>query len=177
MNYDDSDALRTMLRRVALASVDDTGAEQTIAGTGLRRDAPTGVTRVQTHGLSSHPPAGATGLLAALGGRSDRLFALGLEHPDHRPRNLPEGGTALYDSGGNIIRLIGDQAVFAFDAHGWSVTAGSVNVAVSAGHVVVNVPDPTFKVWLGGDPANSSHHFARVATEAGLALNVMARVP
>jgi phage gp45-like len=35
--------------------------------------------------------------------------AIGFEHKDHRPKNLPVGGTALYDATGKILKIVKDE--------------------------------------------------------------------
>lgn len=102
-------AVRDMLRRGTLEEVDDSGSLQMLKMRGLASDKPRRVTRLQSFGLTSNPPAGANAVLLALGGRSDRLLALGLEHKDHRPTGIPGGGTALYDASGQIIKMTGDE--------------------------------------------------------------------
>jgi phage baseplate assembly protein V len=98
------------LRRATVQKTDDGGTQQILKKmTGLKSESFEDVYRPQPHGLSSHPPAGSEGVFLALGGRSDRLLALGFEHKDKRPRDLPEGGTCLYDADGNVVRIVKDD--------------------------------------------------------------------
>jgi phage gp45-like len=98
------------LRRGAVQKVDDSGSQQILKKlTGLKSEQFEDAYRPQQHGLSSHPPKDSEGMFLSLGGRSDRLLALGFEHKDKRPRNLPEGGTVLYDADGNIARIVKDD--------------------------------------------------------------------
>lgn len=104
------DSLIATLRRGTVQKTDDSGTQQILKQmTGLKAESFEDVYRPQPHGLSSHPPAGSEGVLLALGGRSDRLLALGFEHKDKRPKNLPEGGTCLYDAAGNVVRIVKDD--------------------------------------------------------------------
>lgn len=98
------------LRRARVDKIDDAAAQQIMKKLiGLKGDQPEDVYRAQSHGLTSHPPKGSEGLFLSLGGRSDRIMGLGFEHKDHRPKNLPEGGTALYDHSGKVLKMVKDQ--------------------------------------------------------------------
>lgn len=104
------EAIIAQLRRATLERLDDSGTQQIIKKMrGLASESPEDIFRAQTHGFSSHPPKGSEGLLLALGGRSDRMVALGFEHKDKRPKSLDEGGSALYDADGKIIKLVKEK--------------------------------------------------------------------
>ena len=109
------------LRRARVDKIDDSGAQQIMKKLlGLASDAPEDVYRAQGHGLTSHPPKGSEGLFLSLGGRTDRLLGLGFEHKDKRPKDLPEGGTALYDAYGKVLKMIKDSTTL--DAGGKPLT-------------------------------------------------------
>ena len=98
------------LRRATVQKTDDSGTQQMLKKmTGLKSETFEDVYRPQPHGLSTHAPAGSEGLYLALGGRSDRLVALGYEHKDFRPKDTPEGGTILYNHTGDVVRVFKDQ--------------------------------------------------------------------
>jgi phage gp45-like len=84
----------------------DEGGQQLVNGRGLMRDGYTRIHRVEPHGFASSPIKGAKALLLAPS--ADQAFVLGGEHPGHRP-SLPGGGTAIYDSSGNIISIVGTK--------------------------------------------------------------------
>ncbi|SMD18458.1 phage baseplate assembly protein [Rhizobium sp. RU36D] len=86
---------------------EERGGQQFVSGRGAYRDGHTGIHRIETFGLATSPPKGAKGLLISPNGNPDEAYVLGGEHPQHRPGNLPAGGTALYDGSGNIISLVG----------------------------------------------------------------------
>jgi phage baseplate assembly protein V len=118
MSYEDRAAIRAMLRRASVRSVDDSGAQQRLELTGLAADALRKIVRIGEFGLASVPPAGAEGLLACLGGRSDRAMFLGGEHKDYRPTGHDPGTTILYDANGqavslikNNVRVVGTQTI------------------------------------------------------------------
>jgi phage gp45-like len=163
------DALATMWRRATLiGEADDTGTQQLLKKLrGLKSEEPEDVYRPQWHGVTSHPPKGSEGLLAALGGRADRFLALGFEHKDHRPKNLPAGGTAIYDANGKVLKFVKDETDL--DAGGKPVkirnattvtVEGSEKITLKVGSMVVVVkPD---RIDLGADPAPH-----KVVTAAG----------
>lgn len=153
------DNLLGMIRRATLLDTDDSGSQQIMRKLrGLRGEFPEDVYRPQSHGLSSHAPAGAEGILVALGGRSDRLLGLGFEHKDHRPRDLPRGATVLYDNKGNVVFLKSADGIVI------EAKSGKITVTPAAGQ----------NVYLGGDGADGS--YSKVMTEAGPAANVFAKV-
>jgi phage baseplate assembly protein V len=104
--HEHDDAIRSMLRRATLIDTDDAGKQQKMRVKGLAGEELKDVVRVQPYGFTSHPPAGSEGLIASLGGRSDRAMLLGVEHPQHRPAGLGPGSTAIYDQHGNIVSLV-----------------------------------------------------------------------
>ncbi|WP_022722940.1 phage baseplate assembly protein [Rhodopseudomonas sp. B29] len=156
------------LRRATVQRVDDSGTQQILKQmTGLKSESFEDVYRPQMHGLSSHPPKGSEGVFLALGGRSDRLLALGFEHKDCRPRDLPEGNATLYDDKGNVIWARGDKGVSI------NAKAGTVDVLSQKDKVTVKPADGKF-VFLGGDGTDGTYGF--VETDAGTSINVKARV-
>jgi phage gp45-like len=75
--------------------------------------------------------------LLSLGGRGDRMLALGFEHKDHRPKNTPEGGTVIYDTNGNIASIVKDNIRI---AHSKKITlvVGSVSIEITTSGIVLN---------------------------------------
>ena len=65
-------------------------------------------------------------ILAALGGRADRLTCLGVDDPRYRP-NLGAGAVALYNSQGNIISLV-QQNIRIVSGQPIAVTAPSMTI-------------------------------------------------
>jgi phage gp45-like len=94
------------LLRVTVADIDDSGPQQFVHATGLAGQDIGRMVRSHPFGLSTVPPAGAEGHALVVGGGADRMFALGLEHPQYRPVNTPVGGTVLYGANGEIVSLI-----------------------------------------------------------------------
>lgn len=149
-----------MLRRATLEALYDDGAHQVVDIRGLVGDRPRGVHRIQSFGLSAVPPAGAHGIIADLGGRSDRAVLFGLEHADYRPRNLPGGATALYDANGNIIKMLADGVSLDFQSRTVTMTGGQWNIAgdvtISGDlHVAGNITADGSIIDAAG---NTNHH-------------------
>lgn len=163
------------LRRATVLKTDDSGTQQILKKLrGLASEQPQNVYRPQAHGFSSHAPSGSEGLFLSLGGRGDRMLALGFEHKDHRPKNLPEGGTALYDADGKVLKFVKDNADWdngnkSFRMHNVTTVEidASGNVTIrSTQSVLVEAP----RVDLGGPDG------ARVETIAGPSSRVFAVV-
>lgn len=175
------DGLVGMLRRATVLETDDSGTQQILKKLrGLASERPEDVYRPQPHGFSSHPPKGSEGWFAAMGGRSDRLLALGFEHKDHRPKNLPEGGAALYDMHGKVLKIVKDE--IDIDAAGKPVTIrnatvvkieGAERVSVGAGgRWVVVRPDRVDLAVM----SPTEQAIPKVMTDAGASNVVFARL-
>lgn len=156
------DGLRGSIRRVSLVKMDDSGTQQKATLSGLASEEMKDIVRVQPFGLTSHPPAGAEGVLVAMGGRSDRAMVLGVEHKDHRPKDSPAGTSVLYDDKGNVIFMKGDKGI---------------RMKAKKDHIVLEPVENDKNVYLGGDPDNPEHRFAKVMTISGASKNVFARIP
>ena len=89
--------------------VEEKGGQQFVSGRGAYGDGWTRIYRPEPHGFASSPIKGGKGLILPMRGNPDFAVALGGEHPDKRPSDLPGGGTAIYDSSGNIISLVGTK--------------------------------------------------------------------
>ncbi|WP_316191605.1 MULTISPECIES: phage baseplate assembly protein [unclassified Bradyrhizobium] len=98
------------LRRATVLKTDDSGTQQILKKmTGAASEQFEDVYRPQQHGFSSHAPKGSEGVFLALGGRSDRLLALGFEHKKYRPKDTPEGGAVIYNHTGDVVRVFKDN--------------------------------------------------------------------
>ncbi|EFL88274.1 phage baseplate assembly protein [Ahrensia sp. R2A130] len=100
----------SQLTRFQFGKVYSDGGQQLVDLKGMAGQTPTQVYRPETHGLSTHPVAGAQGALLALGGRQDQLLALGGECSELRGQHQAAlGETILYNSHGEAISLIKRQ--------------------------------------------------------------------
>lgn len=106
MYYADTDIGRMALHRGRIVETHDDGDIQLITATGMKGQRFTKVGRNQPFGFSSHAPPRSIGTFLAMNGRPDQVWALGFEHPQHRPRNLDPGFTAVYNAHGDIISLV-----------------------------------------------------------------------
>lgn len=97
---------RSVIRRVEVVEVDDTGTQQLITAKGLAGEQFKTAYRAQMHGSSGVPPAGSEGYVLFSQGRPDQAFLLGVEHKDHRPRGMAAGDKVIYDAHGNIVSLV-----------------------------------------------------------------------
>ena len=156
--FEHDDALRGMLRRARIENVDDSGSQQQLDLSGFKNDKPRKVVRIGSHGIASNPPKESEGVIISLGGGSDRQMALGFEHREHRPKDLPAGTSVLYDDKGNVIRMYG---------------ADGLQIEAKLGKIYVKPPDGQ-NVYLGGNGVDGV--YSKVVTSAGAALNVFARV-
>lgn len=143
------------ITRAKLTKVDDSGEHQLLDFEGYTGETFTKVARAQPHGDSSNPPAGSIGHILRMGS-SDRLLALGFETPG-RPLNLPAGAKAIYDSGGNIVRLTTADGISLDAATGVAklsrggmsiiVSSGRVDLGGTGGSAVVTLAGPSSKVF------------------------------
>ncbi len=101
----DDHSSRLAIRRTESVEVDDAGDMQRMTALGYDDETIKMAHRVQPFGLSTHPPKGSHGLAVLGNGRPDQNVFLGIESPEHRPRNLPEGATKLYDKDGTFVYL------------------------------------------------------------------------
>lgn len=160
MQRDEIDeAIRQMLRRGTLRAAKQGADHITADIDGHIGDSPDEVPLATPWGIAGLPPAGATLLMAALGGRADRLQVIAIDMPKHRPKNIAAGGMALHDAHGNQVRL-GDD--------------GNVNLHAGGGHAIVGRRIGK-KIYLGGDPAKGGT-FSPVMTADGPSEVVMALV-
>ncbi|MBD9445754.1 MULTISPECIES: phage baseplate assembly protein [unclassified Rhizobium] len=112
------------------------GGQQFVTGRALKSDGYTNIHRIEPHGFSSMPVKGAKALLVAPNGDADQAFVFGGEHPGLRPSDLPSGATAIYDSSGNIIKLIGSGIVI--QSGGVKMVISPDGVAITGGTITHN---------------------------------------
>lgn len=115
------------------------GGQQFVSGRGLRSDGYTNIHRIEPHGFASMPVKGAQALLIAPNAQADQAYVVGGEHHGLRPGDLPLGAAAIYDSSGNIIRLIGKSIEIKFGAMSLIIT--SDGFAFTGGKVTHNGKD------------------------------------
>jgi len=161
---------RTNLFRTELTGVDDTGEMQTGSGYGYAGEEVDKVQIVRQHGLASHAPKGSHGIGIAGSGERSLVAFLGLEHQDHRPRDLKEGNTTLYDAKGNATRMLGEDGIW-HDAADRPQKMTGKTVALKA---TENASIGGKKVYLGGDGTDGT--YAAVMTDKGPSSVVFAKL-
>jgi phage gp45-like len=80
------------------------------------------VPRIQGYGFTSHPPKGSQGITTTLGGNPENTMLIGMEHPEHRPKNLAEGEFKQYEMWGGYdygkqdkwVRKVGTATIECF---------------------------------------------------------------
>jgi hypothetical protein len=102
---------RNQGHRYLIKKIDDSEDIQFVDADGMADEQHTKLMRVYPHGFSSHSVDEAHMLALGLGGRRDLLVALGGEHHQKRPKNLPKGDTVLYNAEGDVIRLFGKKTL------------------------------------------------------------------
>lgn len=120
----DTNSPRLSIRRAELVETKDDGEFQTATAMGYADEQFKLAHRAQPFGLSAHAPTGSHGLALLTNGRPDQSVYLGMEHPDYRPRDLPEGATKLYDKDGTFVYLDAGGNLFAETKKKASVKAG-----------------------------------------------------
>lgn len=104
--YADTHIGRTQILRAKIIETHDDEEIQRVSFSGLKNQMPTKVGRNLPFGFTSHAPPGSVGHLVSVSGRPDMMWAVGFEHPDHRPRNLSAGFTTIYNAHGDAISLV-----------------------------------------------------------------------
>lgn len=161
---------RTNLFRTELGSTDDSGEMQVGSGYGYAGEELDKVHIVRQHGFASHSPKGSHGIGIAGSGERGLVAFLGLEHQDSRPKNLPEGGSVVYDATGNVSRYLGDDGIW-HDAKDRPQKITGKTVAVQATETA-SVGGK--KVYLGGDGTDGT--YAPVMTQQGPSSVVFAKL-
>lgn len=104
------DGLRSSTRRARVQQVNDSGSQQFVDLTGLKKEAPKKIWRPQDFGFTSNPPQNSDGIIDQMGSRSDRTFYRDGGHQNYRPKNTPAGCAALFNQYGDIVRVFQNSA-------------------------------------------------------------------
>ncbi|OAB57608.1 hypothetical protein AY599_18290 [Leptolyngbya valderiana BDU 20041] len=107
-------------------AVEHRGGQQFVDGAGFAGDRFRRVHRIEPHGFASHPVAGGIATIMSARGARDSAYAFGGENPAMRP-TLDAGGSAIYDSRGNIVSIV-QQAIRIVHATAIEIVASSVTI-------------------------------------------------
>ena len=146
---------RGRLSRVIITKVDDSGNQQLIDYDGVKDEQHTNVVRLQAFGYSNNPPAGAEGVVLALNSR-DAPMLIGIEHPDHKPKGLPSGGSRLYDSKGSYVDL--DAAGNISHVSATSISITTATLKIKANVEITGDIKHTGKMTSSGDHTAPAFH-------------------
>lgn len=160
------------LFRFELGKVDDTGDVQKVSGAGMPGEEFSNLHRVGFHGFGYSPPVGSHAIALAVRGSREHAVVVGLEHDGKRQKNVPPGGSCLYDSAGNVIKVFGDNGGIEFPGKPFTIKVGTLTVEADdivfkAGGMVARVRPS--RIDLGAMQAPN-----RVATDGGFSSKVFA---
>jgi phage gp45-like len=110
MQWEHDDGVRVTTRRARIDKVNDKGSQQLVDFRGLKDEQPQKVWRPMDFGFTSVPPKDCDGVMVQMGSRSDRTLYLDGGHKDYRPKNTPQGCSALFNQFGDIIRCFQNNA-------------------------------------------------------------------
>ncbi|WP_296201456.1 phage baseplate assembly protein [uncultured Hyphomicrobium sp.] len=130
---DPEDAHQNVAHRVIITKTKDDGDQQKLSYKGLHGEEHTDVVRVQHFGLSTHVPVDSEAVVLALGDR-DMPVVLGAESPKHRPTDLPEGATMLYDQNGSKVYLDAGGGVNVECSGTLTLKAGTIKIIGNIEH-------------------------------------------
>jgi len=104
-------ALRGLIIRGYVESVQDDGEQQTMTVTTHDGTSRSGIPVAQFYGLGGQPPLGAEVLMFALGGDQGDMVALPAFHTGRRMGGFEAGENALYDDEGNRVAIYRGGAI------------------------------------------------------------------
>ncbi|MGE0698355.1 MAG: phage baseplate assembly protein [Hyphomicrobiaceae bacterium] len=139
------------MHRAELRKLDDGNPEQYVDYGGLEGEEHTEVLRVRPHGMISNPGKGAQGIVTTLGTRDMPVF-FGGEHPEKRPKGLPDWSAGFYDGSGLLVYGDGQGNVFVKKAK--TLDAEVIGDAkLKAAKITLEAPEVvvTNKLIVGGD--------------------------
>jgi len=100
-----------LISQAVVSLVDDSTAMQLLQIKICKDEVKNNVERIQNYGLTSHPLKEAEVLACSVNGNKDHIIAVAVDDSRYRIKGLPEGGVALYDYDGNVIKLTKDDGI------------------------------------------------------------------
>lgn len=135
--------IQSLLGRIDLTGVDDSGQLQTIQATGMADEVVEGLEHLQAYGFAARPFVEAEGLAVFPGGTRSHGIVIAVADRRYRLKNLQEGEVAIYDDQGQKI-LLGRDGIHVFSDK--PIMIEGEEVTVVANKVVVESDD----IQLGG---------------------------
>ncbi len=149
MSYED--VYRNMIFRAEIKEIleNDGSKIQKVKATGYAGEE-LEMLRLQTHGFSSRPSAGALAYAIAINGRRENAMLIGGEMPGKR-LTVDPGGAVMYDDTGNFMRLSGNKATIktAGATIELDMATNKIKLSSSAG-VDIEAPSASMKNAGGG---------------------------
>ncbi|ANH04598.1 phage baseplate assembly protein V [Shinella sp. HZN7] len=133
MDKETADALRGMIRRVTLKTVNDEGEMQTasveVADGIVRED----VEVAQPYGFGSNPPVdGALGIMIAIGGDQGDAVILPTGNPSARMGKLPKGAVGVSNANGDKVVVQPNGTIDIASAGAIVLKVGGCSLTISA---------------------------------------------
>lgn len=145
-----------MFARFQVDDVVDSGGVQLVGGRALNgerfRD-DFRLTRLQGHGLTTHPQPGAVGLAVFPFGDRARGYVLGIESTGLRQKDTPAGGSVLYGANGEVVSLIQNKVRIVASEEA-VVSVGGMTVRVRPGRIDLGAMEAPAKVMTEAGPSS-----------------------
>lgn len=108
--YDESsDQSEHQVAHVTIERTHDDGDREMVDYEAQQGERHTRIIKIKQFGFSGHAPPGAEGVIIGNeSGARDLTYVLGDEHPEHRPKDKPEGASRHYDAAGSYLQFNGD---------------------------------------------------------------------
>lgn len=106
-----STSYRNQSTRVEITGSRYENGQLLVSGKGMAGEVFADLPWYEPHGFHARPHPGAIGLIMAPGGRRDQAFVMAASDPEKLPEIEP-GESAMYDNGGNVVRLTPDGWIF-----------------------------------------------------------------
>jgi phage baseplate assembly protein V len=129
-----------MVATVKITATDDTGPVHRAQVRGFPPETIDNMPVLQIYGLASHamPGSDATALFTSGDRSNGTIIATG--NQQYRLRNLKSGEVALYDNGGNVVKLANGGNIEITCPHTLTITADTIVINATT-KITVNSPD------------------------------------
>lgn len=135
--------LQNVISSGRLTAVDDAGPVQRIQVNFGPQQIVDGIIVPHDFGFSSNPPIDSDVAAGFMSGDRSKGIAYGINSQKFRYKNLPSGGTVLYDANGNSVLLTADGITVTSNALPVLVTGATTVTVVGTGSVTLRAPTIT----------------------------------